>query len=60
MLYDVVPDFETWLVDGSKRGTFSIHHRPTTLSAAVERTTTFEVTLTIVPLRTEAYLCHRW
>lgn len=50
MVYDVVPDFDTWLVDGSKRGTFRVGP----LAAVPLQTdgATFSVTLTVVPLRT--------
>ncbi|SPO32069.1 related to TRS130 - subunit of the TRAPP complex of the cis-Golgi [Ustilago trichophora] len=41
MVYDIVPDFEMWLVDGMKRGTF-----------VGEEGGSFEVTLKVVPLRT--------
>lgn len=40
MLYDIQPDFDCWLVDGVKRGTFSASDA------------THEVTLTVVPLKT--------
>ncbi|GAC72281.1 putative transmembrane protein [Moesziomyces antarcticus T-34] len=46
MIWDVVPDFETWLVDGQKRGSFAI--------AASEQEASVTLTLTAVPLRTGA------
>ncbi|SPO44554.1 related to TRS130 - subunit of the TRAPP complex of the cis-Golgi [Moesziomyces antarcticus] len=46
MIWDVVPDFETWLVDGQKRGSFDI--------AASQQETSVTLTLTAVPLRTGA------
>ncbi|KAJ9478612.1 ER to Golgi transport-related protein [Pseudozyma hubeiensis] len=49
MVYDVVPDFETWLVDGSKRGTFPVKRDPL---SSMGKSGTFSVTLTVVPLRT--------
>lgn len=58
MVYDVVPDFEKWLVSGPKRGLFvarlaSAHTAdgdiPSSLSAENEP---FQVQLTLVPLKT--------
>lgn len=47
MVYDIVPDFETWLVDGCKRGSFKVKPNSAPLACDV-----FSVTLTIVALRT--------
>ena len=56
MVYDILPDFETWLIDGSKRGSFPL--RPSsaaslgTIASSVDDKTTFKFSLTVVPLRT--------
>ncbi|EST05702.1 TRAPP II complex, TRAPPC10 [Kalmanozyma brasiliensis GHG001] len=52
MLYDVLPDFDSWLVDGSKRGTFPLATTKQASLSTLREDATFSVTLTIVPLRT--------
>ncbi|SNX83710.1 related to TRS130 - subunit of the TRAPP complex of the cis-Golgi [Melanopsichium pennsylvanicum] len=55
MVYDVVPDFECWLVDGAKRGTFAIgttslstSPSPALVQGVLPR---FSVSMTMVPLQ---------
>ncbi len=52
MLYDILPDFDTWLVDGSKRGTFPLATTQQASLTTLKDDATFSVILTIVPLRT--------
>ncbi|TKY87653.1 hypothetical protein EX895_003234 [Sporisorium graminicola] len=50
MVYDIVPDFETWLIDGTKRGSYPLE--PQSLSPSIDDYTTHSFTVTVVPLRT--------
>lgn len=61
MVYDIVPDFENWIVDGAKRGIFSPSSHSSSSTAAITAPVplkaessddTFSATLTVVPLRT--------
>ncbi|CDU22942.1 related to TRS130-subunit of the TRAPP complex of the cis-Golgi [Sporisorium scitamineum] len=52
MVYDIVPDFETWLIDGNKRGSFPLQPSTPASLSSISEGTTHSFTVTVVPLQT--------